>query len=228
MHTPKASLPSTTFHKTKTFSRLIATQFARLFKMDVEKNGGATERQTGVVDLSTYQNNHYDPGKNLAVRMAWGIVNVLFFRNPTFTFYQPKSWLLRMFGCTVGERVVIKPCVNIKYPWHLTIGDNSWIGENVWIDNLTSVKIGNHVCISQGAMLLTGNHNYKTKSFDLIIGSIQIKDGAWVGAKSTVGPGVVCDSHSVLAVGSVATDNLQAYKIYQGNPAVAVREREIT
>jgi putative colanic acid biosynthesis acetyltransferase WcaF len=83
------------------------------------------------------------------------------------------------------------------------------------------------VCISQGALLLTGNHNYKKKTFDLMVGKITLADGAWIGAKSVVCPGVACGSHSVLAVGSVAVKDLKPYFIYQGNPAVPVRERII-
>lgn len=95
----------------------------------------------------------------------------------------------------------------------------------MWIDNLVLVEIGDNVCISQGAMLLTGNHNYKSSAFDLIMKSIRIESGAWIGAKSVVCPGVECGSQSVLTVGSVATSNLNTNQIYSGNPAKSVRER---
>jgi putative colanic acid biosynthesis acetyltransferase WcaF len=74
-------------------------------------------------------------------------------------------------------------------------------------------------------MLLCGNHNYRKPTFDLVTGKITLEDGAWVGAYSMVCPGVTCKSHSLLAVHSVATRNLAAYGIYQGNPAVKVKER---
>jgi putative colanic acid biosynthesis acetyltransferase WcaF len=107
------------------------------------------------------------------------------------------------------------------------VGDYSWIGEEVWIDNLVRVRIGSHACISQGAMLLTGNHNYKKTTFDLVTAEIIIEDGAWVGAKAIVCPGVTCGSHALLTVGSVATGRLEPYGIYQGNPAVRIRDRVI-
>jgi putative colanic acid biosynthesis acetyltransferase WcaF len=50
---------------------------------------------------------------------------------------------------------------------------------------------------SQGALLLTGNHNYKRSSFDLMVGEIILEEGVWIGAKSIVAPGVTCGSHSV-------------------------------
>lgn len=133
--------------------------------------------------------------------------------------------MLRLFGAKIGTDVLIKPCVNIKYPWFLEIGDHSWIGENAWIDNLAKVTVGANVCISQGAYLLTGNHDYSTPGFNLIIKGIVIEDGVWIGARSVICPGVTCKSHAVLSAGSVATKDLEANSIYQGNPAVKIRDR---
>jgi len=178
-------------------------------------------------DLSKYDNSWYHPGKKV-VCIVWYFVNVLFFVSHIIPFSGFKIWFLKLFGAKVGYRVVIKPGVNIKYPWKLVIGDYSWIGEDVWIDNLEQVIIGSNVCISQGAMLLTGNHNYKKSSFDLMLGEITLEDGVWIGAKSVVCPGVTCHSHSVLAVGSIATKDLEAYTIYQGNPALPIRKRIIS
>jgi putative colanic acid biosynthesis acetyltransferase WcaF len=178
------------------------------------------------IQLEKYDNSWYKPGAQWKITL-WLFVNVLFFNHTLAIFNGLKCWLLRLFGAKVGKRVVIKPSVNIKYPWLLNIGNDVWIGERVWIDNLGLVTIGNDVCISQGAFLLTGNHNYKKPGFDLMIGNIIIEDGVWIGAKSTVCPDVTCKTHSVLSVASVATKNLDAYCIYQGVPAEKIRTRII-
>lgn len=179
-----------------------------------------------VIDLAQYNNSWYHPGPKWKMAL-WIFVNVLFFNNGLALFNGLKCWILRLFGAKVGKRVFIKPSVNIKYPWLLHIGNDVWIGENVWIDNLGLVVIGNNVCISQGAFLLTGNHNYKKPFFDLIIDTIVLEDGVWIGAKSTVCPGVTCNTHAVLAVSSVATADLEPYGIYQGSPAQKIRTRTI-
>ena len=179
-------------------------------------------------DLSVYDNSWYNPGGGLFKRLIWYIANVLFLLNPLNPFSGIKIRILRLFGAKIGKGVNIKPCVNIKYPWLLEIGDYTWIGENVWIDNLATVQIGSNVCISQGAMLLCGNHNYKKATFDLIIGNITLEDGSWVGAQSVVCPGVTLHSHSVLGVNSVANHDLEPYSIYQGNPAQKIRSRNIS
>lgn len=183
--------------------------------------------QTNKVSLASFNNDRYNPGAGAIKRTLWYFVNVLFFINPLNPVSALKVWLLRLFGASVGKGVVIKPGVNIKYPWLLTIGDHVWVGEQVWIDNLAEVKLAANVTISQGAMLLTGSHDYKKTSFDLITGRIILEEGAWVGAKAIVCPGVTCGSHSVLAAGSVATSDLAPYTIYQGNPAAAKRKRYI-
>ena len=179
-------------------------------------------------DLSKFDNSWYKPGGTAVKRILWYFINVLFFQNPYNPFSSLKIFWLKIFGAKVGKGVVIKPSVNIKYPWRLEIGNYVWIGEKVWIDNLANVEIAGNVSISQGAMLLCGNHNYKKATFNLIIGEIKLEEGVWIGAKSIVSPGITCKSHSILAVNSVATKNLKEYTIYQGNPAVEVRKREIT
>lgn len=178
-------------------------------------------------DLSSYNNVPYHPGGNALKRVLWYYVNVVFFKSGWFPFYGFKISLLRLFGARIGKGVAIKPCVNIKYPWLLNMGNKVWIGENVWIDNLVMVTIGSDVCISQGALLLTGSHNYKKSTFDLLTGSIILEDGVWIGAGAIVNAGITAASHAVLGSGSVATKNMDAYTIYQGNPAVKVRSRII-
>lgn len=178
-------------------------------------------------DLSKYNNSWYNPGANWFVRAVWYCINACII-NSWCPFIGLKIFLLRMFGATIGKNVVIKPCVNIKYPWNISIGDNSWIGEKVWLDSLGRIVIGRNVCVSQRAILICGNHNYKIKTFDLMVADIYLEDGVWIGAGAIVCGGVKCENHAVLTAGSVATNNLDAYSIYQGNPAVKIKERIIT
>lgn len=180
----------------------------------------------GKTKLSSFNNQGFGGGAGTCKRTLWFLVNAIFFYSPLPGSFW-KRGLLRIFGAKIGRGVVIKPWVNIKYPWNLRVGDFSWIGEQVWIDNLAPVEIGGDCCLSQGAMLLTGNHNYKKESFDLMIEPIVLESGVWVGAKAIVGPGVRVGSHAVLAVGSVATKDLKEYWIYAGNPATPIRERII-
>ena len=177
--------------------------------------------------LSKYNNKQYHPGKNVIIRTLWYFTNILFFINPLIPFSTLKIILLRIFDAKVGKGVNIKPSVNIKYPWKLKLGNFVWIGEKVWIDNLADVIIGENCCISQGATLLTGNHNFKKSGFDLLTGTIVLEDGVWLGAQSMITLNTKCFSHSMLTAGSVLSTDMEEYSIYRGNPAIKIKDRKI-
>lgn len=101
--------------------------------------------------------------------------------------------LLRAFGARIDDGVVIKPRVRVKLPWRLSVGAHAWIGEGVWIDNLTNVTIGAHACLSQEAYLCTC-------------------------AKAIVGPGVTIGPGAVLGLGAVATSDLAPEVIFGAPP----------
>ncbi len=138
-----------------------------------------------------------------------------------------RVWLLRAFGATIGRGVVVKPGVEVKYPWHLVVGDDTWIGENAWIDCLTTVRIGSNACVSQGAYLCTGNHDWTDPGFGLMVEPVQVGEAAWVGAKAILMPGCVLGEGAVAGAGSVVRGVVSDWEIYAGNPAVFVRRREI-
>jgi len=177
-------------------------------------------------NLSAYNNSWYKPGAGLLKQALWYFINATVLKSAMPFSSVRKRWL-KLFGAQIGKGVVIKPHVSVKYPWNLEIGDYSWIGEHVWIDNLDTVRIGSNVCISQGAFILSGNHNYKKPGFDLMVKPIAIENGAWIGARSIVCQGIIVGEHAVLQVNSVATSDLNAYGIYQGNPAVYIKQRKL-
>ncbi len=178
-------------------------------------------------DLSTFSNADFDKGAGKAKIMLWYFVNAFIVRAAWNPFMSMKVFLLRLFGARIGKGMIIKNEVRIKSPWFLTCGDNVWLGENCWIDNLAPVTIGNNVCISQGALIITGNHDYTSTDFAYRNAPVTIEDGAWIGARSVVAPGVCMHEHSILTVGSIATTDLMAYGIYKGNPATLSRHRKI-
>jgi putative colanic acid biosynthesis acetyltransferase WcaF len=175
--------------------------------------------------LNEFQKNDHLSGASFLKEILWYFVGSPVVRAGLLPASGFKGLVLRIFGAAIGKDVVIKPKVRVKYPWKLEIGDHSWIGEDVWIDNLDWVRIGKNVCISQGVYLCTGSHDWDDEAFGLITKPIVIEAGAWIAAKAIVGPGVTVGQGAVLALGGVATKDLESKKIYSGNPAQAVKER---
>ena len=134
--------------------------------------------------------------------------------------------LLRLFGAKIGKGVVLKPGLKVKFPWKLEIGDYSWIGEDVWIDNIGKVSIGSNSCVSQGAYLCTGNHDWSSETFDLKIGPIKIGNQAWVGAFAYLSPGVTIGDGAVISMASVVRGSIDSWTINSGNPAQLASARK--
>jgi len=173
-----------------------------------------------------FDTGNFKVGAPILKQVLWYFTDVIFFKSRLMPVSSVLVTFLRLFGSRIGKEVRIKPGIHIKYPWKLEIGDYSWLAD-CYIDNLDHVKIGKNCCISQQAVLITGNHNYSRTNFDLMTGLIVLEDGSWIGAAATVGPGVTLHNHAVLTMGSVANKNLLPYSIYQGNPAVKVKDRVI-
>jgi len=178
-------------------------------------------------DLSTFTCANFNRGASAIREALWLIVRDLLFLRFPFGAYPLKRVVLRWFGAKVGNGVVIKPGAKITFPWKLEVNDYAWIGEESWIINLDHVSIGANACISQRAVLCTGNHDYSKSTFNLLTKSITVEDGAWIASNAWVGPGVTVGSHAILTAGSVATKHLEPYSIYQGNPAKKIRARII-
>jgi putative colanic acid biosynthesis acetyltransferase WcaF len=179
------------------------------------------------VDLSNYSAGNFDRGRAAVVEYLWRFVSAIVFQSSLVPFYGLKRAILSLFGARVGRGVIIKPRVSITLPWKLDLGNHCWIGEDAWLDSLDEIRIGSHACISQHVYLCTGNHDYRSRRFDLRVQPILVGDGAWVAAGAIVGPGVTIGAGAVLGLGAVATGDLEPLGIYSGNPAVKVKEREM-
>ena len=174
--------------------------------------------------LDRFDNADFRRGRPALVEALWLVVQGLFVAT-----WLPGSALrvlaLRLFGAQIGRGVRLKPGLRVKFPWRLCVGDHAWLGENVWLDNLAEIRIGDHCCVSQGAYLCTGSHDWSREGFDLVIRPIHLEDQSWICARAVVGPGVRVGQGAVLALGGVATHDLAPWQVHQGVPARAERPR---
>lgn len=145
-------------------------------------------------NLAGFTGANYDKGRGRLWQVAWLVLQSTAFQRWWFP-ARLRVVALRVFGATIGEDVLIRHRVRIHWPWKLTVGDASWIGEGVWILNLEPVTIGSDVCVSQDVLLCTGSHDRRSPTFEFDNGPIVVGDGSWLGLRSILLRGVTvgCD-----------------------------------
>lgn len=156
-------------------------------------------------------------GFRLTLRKKFKLIAWYLFAHTLFIFSFFPSALrpsgLRFFGAKVGKSVLIRRGVRIHFPWNLEIGDDCWIGEEVWFINHEKVKIGSNVCISQRSIICSGGHDYRSASLEYAHKPIEVKDGAWVCLDAKVLPGVTIGECSVVSAGEIVRKSVPDYSI---------------
>jgi putative colanic acid biosynthesis acetyltransferase WcaF len=174
---------------------------------------------------SNRQAQKYTPTEQLR-RVLWSLVYPLFRWSPR-PFFGWRRFLLRLFGATIGQQVHIYSSTRIYFPWNLTIGDHSAIGENALIYNLGRITIGQRVTVSHGAHLCAGTHDYTDPTMPLLKPPITIGDDAWICADAFIGPGVQVAEGAVVGARAVAMRDIEPWTVVAGNPAEFVKPRSL-
>lgn len=152
---------------------------------------------------------------NLITFAFWWVISNIIFAN-AFTPSSFRPIILRIFGAKVGTRVTIRRGVRVHFPWNLDIGDDCWIGEEVWFINHEKMSIGSNVCISQRSIICSGGHDYRSASLEYAHKPVVIKDGAWVCLDAKVLPGVTIGECSVVSAGEIVRKSLPDYSMLVG------------
>jgi putative colanic acid biosynthesis acetyltransferase WcaF len=158
------------------------------------------------------------------VQLWWLVESTIFAWSPQFM-YGWRCFLLRLFGAKIGQNVLIRPTARVTYPWKVSIGDHTWIGDDVGLYSLGAIEIGAHTVISQRSYLCTGSHDYSKVSFDIYAKPIRIGSQVWVASDVFIAPGVTIGDGTVVGVCSTVLHDLPEGKICYGNPAQPIKDR---
>jgi len=161
------------------------------------------------------------------LRALWHIVYVLLFRSTPRPLHAWRAFLLRRFGATLGPHCRIYPKAKIWAPWNLICEDAVAVGDDAEIYNHALVTLRSHAIVSQGAYLCSATHDFNDPAFALVATPIEIGNRAWICARATVMPGIRVGDGAVLALGSVATRELEPWKVYAGIPARQIADRTL-
>jgi putative colanic acid biosynthesis acetyltransferase WcaF len=155
---------------------------------------------------------------------AWGLVELLLVTNPLQISSRIRRAALVAFGARIGTGVLLRPRLRVRFPWKLTIGDRSWIGEDVWLHNQDQLTIGSDVVISQGTFVTTGSHAVR-RDMALITRPVVIGDGAWVTARCIVLGGSRIGVSAVIKPGTVVNGEVPDGVVFGQSGGVVLGER---
>jgi len=164
-------------------------------------------------------------GRNVFVVQLWWIIQGVFFKNSPQFMYGFRRFLLRLFGAKIGKGVIVRPTARVTYPWKVSIGSYSMIGDDVVLYSLGEIEIGNNVVISQKSYLCAASHDYLKSNFPIFAKKITIEDECWLATDVFVAPGITIKRGTVVGARSSVYKNLPANKVCMGNPAKIIRER---
>lgn len=170
----------------------------------------------------------YSRGRGSIYILIWWFVQATLFRLSLHNMYGWRNWLLRRFGAKVGKGVKIRSSAKFTYPWKVTIGDHTWVGDHAYFYSLDEIRVGSHCCISQNTYLCTGSHKMDDPTFGLVVKPIVIKDGAWVASDVFVFPGVTIHEMGVAGARSTVTKSIPANEVHAGYPAKYLKQRFAT
>jgi putative colanic acid biosynthesis acetyltransferase WcaF len=189
---------------------------------------GLAETSVGYQDLSRFRLPEGFRGRSAFTVQLWWLVQATLFHASPQVFYGWRNFLLRLFGAEIGRSVKIRPSASFTYPWKISIGDHSWIGDQVVLYSLANIDIGTNAVVSQNAYICAGAHDPSTPSFDIFGSPVFIGAECWIATGVFVAPGVSIGRGTVVGARSAVFADLPGGMICYGTPARPVRKRVAT
>lgn len=190
-----------------------------------ESCSGNAEADARVQDLRSSRLPEGFRGRPAVYVQLWWMVEATLFRMSPQFLYGWRRFLLRLFGCSVGRGVKIRPTTTITYPWKVSIGDWCWIGDDVTLYSLGRIEIGHNVVISQKSYICGGSHDFRAPTFDIYQQSVMIEPEAWIASDVFVAPGINIGRGAVIGARSSVFRDVAPMMVYTGNPAKPISPR---
>lgn len=178
-----------------------------------------------IQDLSNFKLPPNFRGRSEIVVQLWWIIQGSLFRYSPQILYGWRRFLLKLFGAKIGNKVLVRPTVRITYPWKVSIGDYSWIGDDVVLYSLGEIEIGTNTVISQRSYICAASHDYTKPKFDIYDKKITIGSEVWISTDVFIAPGITIGDGSVIGARSSVFKDIPAMMICYGNPAKPIRSR---
>lgn len=137
-----------------------------------------------------------------------------------------RRFLMRVYGAKIGKGTSIHMGTHFYSLKNLKIGQDSIIGNGVFLDGRDKLIIGDHVSIASEAMIYNSEHDINSEDFHHILDEVEIGDFVFIGPRAIILPGVSIGKGAIIAAGAVVTKDVADFAIMGGVPAQAIGERK--
>ena len=126
----------------------------------------------------------------------------------------------------IGIGSTIHMWANFFQPNNIEIGEDTIIGDHVFLDGRAKLKIGNHVDVASSVMIYNSEHDLESSDFSAILAPVEIGDYVFIGPRVIIMPGVKIGKGAVVAGGAVVTKDVDSFTIVGGVPAKEIGTRK--
>jgi acetyltransferase-like isoleucine patch superfamily enzyme len=137
-----------------------------------------------------------------------------------------RKFFYRMAGITIGKGSVVHMWANFFDPTGIKIGEDTIVGDHVFLDGRAKLSIGNHVDIASSVMIYNSEHDLENEDFSAKLEPVNIGDYVFIGPRAIILPGVTVGKGAVVAAGAVVTKDVPDFIIVGGVPAKEIGERK--
>lgn len=133
----------------------------------------------------------------------------------------------KLAGVKIGTDSRIHVGAKFFYPANVSIGKDTIIGDNAFLDGRDKLTIGDHVDIASGVAIFNSEHDINSEDFHATVASVKVDDYVFIGARATILPGITIGKGAVVAAGAVVTKDVADFMIVGGVPAQVIGERKL-
>ena len=130
----------------------------------------------------------------------------------------------KLIGKEVDEHFGLFPPFTTDCGKNITLGKGVFINSGCRFQDQGGITIGDGALIGHNVVIATLNHDLNPeKRQSLIPLPVKIGNNVWIGAGSTILPGVTIGENSVIGAGSVVTKDVPANVVAVGSPARVIK-----
>jgi maltose O-acetyltransferase len=142
-------------------------------------------------------------------------------------FHSIRKFFYRISGMKIGKGSTIHTWARFFNPKGIEIGEDTIIGDHVFLDGRALLKIGSHVDIASHVQIYNSQHDIDSQDFGAVEAPVEIADYVFIGPRAIVLPGVKIGRGAVVAAGAVVTSDIGEFEVWGGVPTKFIRQRKL-